>query len=173
MVVKWNNLIAEEELETVSFCELEKDVGVLVHINCTYPAVFRYLKGFYNTMNSWQLDRDRDGWKFSKTAWIVMLAGDIAFDNEADVELLFENCKRNFLKTNSKENPMEVRVVPRFVLDLLALRSLFDGDSQFADLAMLREAALEVLGTPIIESRIVLEPGEKMWIQNPPTEGSS
>jgi hypothetical protein len=125
MVNKWSEVLAKEDLDTVSFSELEKDVGFLVHISRTYPAVFPYLKGFYNTMNSWRLDRDGDGWKFSKTAWIEMLSGDVAFENEADVELPFENRKRNFAKAHQKEKPTEVKVVPRFVSDLSALKILF------------------------------------------------
>jgi len=52
MVLKWNKLLSKEKLDTVSFSELERDVGFLVHIRRTYPAVFPYLKGFYNTMKS-------------------------------------------------------------------------------------------------------------------------
>ena len=85
MVAKWNNLVAEERMETVSFGELKRDVGFLVHISCTYPAVFPFLKGFCNTMNSWCLDRDRNGWKFGKTAWIELLAGDVVFNKDSDV----------------------------------------------------------------------------------------
>ena len=80
-------------------------------------------------MNSWRLDSNRDSWKFSKTAWVEILAGDVAFDDEADVELLFENWKRNFSKANPRENPLEVKVVPQFFSDLAALKSLFSGGS--------------------------------------------
>jgi len=80
-------------------------------------------------MNSWRLDRDEDGWKFSKTAWVEMLAGDVAFDNEADVELPFESRKRAFSKANPRDKPVNARVVPRFHSDLAALKILFSGDS--------------------------------------------
>jgi len=80
-------------------------------------------------MNSWRLDRDEDGWKFSKTAWIEMLAGDVAFDNEADVELPFESRKRDFSKANPKDKPVNVRVVLWFHSDLPALKILLSGDS--------------------------------------------
>ena len=111
MVAKWNKVVvvAEEEIEAVSFGELERDVGFLVHISCTYPAEFPYLKGFYYTMNSWRLDRDRDaGWKFSRMAWIELLARGIAFDKESDVELPFGNWKRNFAKAHLKKNSIEI-----------------------------------------------------------------
>ena len=54
-----------------------------------------------------------------------MLVGDVAFENEADEELLFDNRKRNFAKANPIEKPLEVKVVPRFVSDLFALEILF------------------------------------------------
>ena len=58
-----------------------------------------------------------------------MLAGDVAFDDEADVEPPFENRKRNFSKANPRDEPLEVKVVPRFHSDLAALKILFSGES--------------------------------------------
>jgi len=46
-----------------------------------------------------------------------MLSGDVAFENEADVELPFENRKRNFTKAHQREKPTEVKTVQRFVSD--------------------------------------------------------
>jgi len=80
-------------------------------------------------MNSWRLDRDKDGWKFSMTAWIEMLVGDVAFDNEADVDLLFENRKRDFSKANPRDKPLRVKVIHRLHSDLAALKILFSGES--------------------------------------------
>ena len=53
-----------------------------------------------------------------------MLAGDVAFDKDSDVELPFVNQKKIFTNTHPKENASEVQLAPRFESDLLALKKL-------------------------------------------------
>ncbi len=48
---------------------LGKGVGFLVHLSCTFPALFPYLKGIYLMIESWRLGQDGEGWKFSRKAW--------------------------------------------------------------------------------------------------------
>jgi len=104
MVCKWHKVVAMIKMKIFSFEDLEKDVGFFVHMSQTYPTIFPYLKGFYNTMNSWRLDRNTDGWKIGKTAWIALLAVEVAFDKESDVELPFEERKRKFANARPREN---------------------------------------------------------------------
>jgi hypothetical protein len=118
-----------ESVDKLSYSELEKDVGFMCHMSQTYPNAFPYLKGFYNTLNGWRVDRDMEGWKIGRMAWMELISGDIAFEKESDVELPFESRKRNFMKRNHKENPDDVAPSPWFKNDLLALEALFKGDT--------------------------------------------
>ena len=109
----------------VNYKSLESNVGFLCHISRTYPMIFPYLKGFYNTLNNWRCGRDKDGWKISKTAWLELIAGDISFEDENDIHMSFEDRKRSFLVKNTKDQPSEVIPVPRLGRDLKALQTLF------------------------------------------------
>ena len=71
-IVKWKAL-TDEGCTTLNFKELEKGCGFLVHLSRTFPAIFPYLKGLYNTMNPWRLGRDGDGWKYSMSEWKILL----------------------------------------------------------------------------------------------------
>jgi hypothetical protein len=42
---------------------LEQVAGFLVHVTRAYPRIKVYLNGLYANMNSWQPDRDEEGWK--------------------------------------------------------------------------------------------------------------
>jgi hypothetical protein len=118
-VVMNSNLLLEHKL-------LERDVGFLCHISRTYPAIFPYLKGFYNSLNSWQIGQNKDGWKISRTAWMELLSGDVAFDNNDDVELSFENRKRKFTSKHQRsDTPETITAVPCLENDINALTGLF------------------------------------------------
>ena len=80
-------------------------------------------------MNSWRLDRNTDGRKIGKTAWIALLAGEVAFDKESDVELPFEERNRKFANVRPREKSEAVQVIPRFLSDLQALKILFGQNS--------------------------------------------
>jgi hypothetical protein len=55
-----------------------------------------------------------------------LLSGDVAFENDTDVELPFENRKRKFLSKNErKDTPTIIKAVPRLENDIRALSSLF------------------------------------------------
>jgi hypothetical protein len=129
IIVKWLELLEVDSVETLSYTSPEKDVGFLCHISRTYPAIFPYLKGFYNTLNGWRVDRDTDGWKIGRVAWMELLSGDIAFDDDSKVELPFEDRKRNFLSMSNQEKPSEVKPATRLCSDLTALKLLFSASS--------------------------------------------
>ena len=51
------DLIVMKEAAEVSYIELEKDVGFLVHLSRTFPAIFPYLHGlsqYYEWMEKYQ-----------------------------------------------------------------------------------------------------------------------
>ena len=122
-------IVVVKKLLVLEFKPLEKGVGFLCHLSRTYPAIFPYLKGLYNTLNSWRIGRNSNGWKISRTAWIELLSGDMAFDEDKNVELPFESRKRKFMeKYGLEEAPLEVKPVPRLSHDLLAINSLLDGE---------------------------------------------
>jgi hypothetical protein len=125
IIRKIYDLVSKEKQSSLDYKMLECDVGFLCHVSRTYPIIFPYLKGFYNTMNNWRCDRDKEGWKISKTAWMELLAGDVSFENEGDIELSFEDRKRSFMKMQSTQHPDKVPIVPRLERDLSALNELF------------------------------------------------
>ena len=73
---------------------LNRDVGFLCHISRTYPSMFPYLKGFYNTLNSWRFGHDGEGWKIGKMPWLELISRDVAFEDPEDIELSFQSRKR-------------------------------------------------------------------------------
>jgi hypothetical protein len=125
IIKKIYDLVSNQKQSLLDYKMLESDVGFLCHVSRTYPIIFPYLKGFYNTMNNWRCDRDKEGWKISRTAWMERLAGDVSFENENDIELSFEDRKRSFMKRQSSHHPEKVPIVPRLERDLSALNELF------------------------------------------------
>ena len=120
--------IVTKKHKLIEYKSLESSVGFLCHISRTYPMIFPYLKGFYNSLNNWRCDRDVEGWKISKTAWLELLAGEIAFESEEDIHLSFDDRRRRFKKGREAEHPEHVNYVPRLKSDLAALRALFAPD---------------------------------------------
>ena len=53
IVSQWFDQVVKGQPMKVEAKQMEKDVGFLVHLMCTFPAIFPYLKGFYLTLNSW------------------------------------------------------------------------------------------------------------------------
>jgi hypothetical protein len=125
IIAKFYKLVVTEKQTLLDYKMLESDVGFLCHVSRTYPIIFPYLKGFYNSMNNWRCDRDVDGWKISRTAWMELLAGDVGFETDADIDLDFESRKRQFMKGQKKHHPESVAFVPRLERDLRALTELF------------------------------------------------
>ena len=66
-------VVEDDNCKELDYKELERSVGFLCHVSRTYPIIFPYLKGFYNTLNNWRRDRDGDGWKLSRTAWMELI----------------------------------------------------------------------------------------------------
>ena len=81
IISKWKLALGDKSSLLANYKEMESDAGFLCHISRTYPRLFPYLKGFYNSLNSWRFDRDSDGWKVtSKTALMEMISGDLFVD---------------------------------------------------------------------------------------------
>jgi hypothetical protein len=125
IIEKIRDLVSNQKQSLLDYKMLESDVGFLCHVSRTYPIMFPYLKGFYNTMNNWHCDSDKEGWKISRTSWMELLAGDVSFESEQDIDLSFEDRKRNFMKRQGNEHPDKVPTVPRLKHDLEALAELF------------------------------------------------
>ena len=126
-----NQLLAQvssTDSKGLDYSQLESHVGFLCHVSLTYPAIFPYLKGFYNTLNNWRCDRNQDGWKISKTAWIELLSGDIGFEKDEDFLKCFEERKRIFRRKREKGAPKIVDPVPRLKKDLMALKPLLSSE---------------------------------------------
>ena len=129
IINKWLELLAHSEFKTLSYTEMEKDVGFLCHLSRTYPSTFPYLKGFYNSLNGWRVDRNKEGWKIGRTAWMELMSGDIHIESEESINSPFESRKRKYLDTHVVEKPDQVDPVPRFKRDLDSLLILFQNDS--------------------------------------------
>ena len=152
---KWNKVkkivhfwleILNDDITKVGYKELEKDVGFLCHVSRTYPSMIPYLKGFYNTLNGWRADRNEEGWKIGKTAWLELLANDILFDEENDISVPFEKRKRDFMYKNHIEKPTMVKSVPRLKNDLMALKALFHSESPTLRLVRGRRIGASIVG---------------------------
>ena len=74
----YETLYSQDEHPRVSLKQLEKDVGFLVHVALTYPAIRPYLRSFYGSMHGWQHDRDDDGWKLTGQAQLRKCVGGTA-----------------------------------------------------------------------------------------------
>ena len=61
MVTHWRSAVAESKGKVLDAKKMEQDVGFLVHISRTFPAIFPYLKGFYLTLNLWRKGRTDEG----------------------------------------------------------------------------------------------------------------
>lgn len=116
---RYQKIIGEEGAMKVDYRQLEKDTGFLVHVFMTYEHLRPYLKGFYLTLNEWRYNRDSNGWTYGKKDW------------ESFAEACWEDGGRweewmNDRKSEqTKSAPTKVRVVPRFVEDVLVLEAMF------------------------------------------------
>jgi hypothetical protein len=137
----YNHVVVQGD-RLVDFKELQSNVGFLCHISRTYPMIFPYLKGFYNTLNNWRWDRDKDGWKLNKSLWMELISGDVSFDSTQNRNLSIEERARNFKKKQSDDAPATLAPVPRLSYDLKALKELFS--SEFPTLRLIRGAHINV-----------------------------
>lgn len=125
MVNKWFEQVVVEKRTELSFKEMEKDVGFLIHLSRAYPSLFPYLRGFYNTMNGWRNRRDNDGWKLTCKEWeeFLLLEEDFSLDENG------EQLEQDEFKSKGKRDniPAMVKGVARLVNDVTALVKLLKG----------------------------------------------
>ncbi len=116
MVNKWFEQVVVEKRTELSFKEMEKDVGFLIHLSRAYPSLFPYLRGFYNTMNGWRNRRDNDGWKLTCKEWeeFLLLEEDFSLDENG------EQLEQDEFKSKGKRDniPAMVKGVARLVNDV-------------------------------------------------------
>ena len=139
---KWNKgkaildeIFSEIENESspyVDFKMLEKGCGFLVHLSRTFPGIFPYLRGIYNTMNAWRGGRDRDGWKYTKSELDMLQEMDGLMSEEGEVlwndqELVKKTGEKEAPRTTPSGNPTRVVPVERLKGDINALMSLMEG----------------------------------------------
>ena len=123
--------VVVKQTPTLSYKTLEKDVGFLVHLSRTFPAIFPYLRGIYNTLNGWRRGRDHDGWKLTRREWDLFLAMEEEMvEDEEGVDSRPGDVPNSSPSANprSKGLPDEVKPVPRLSRDLSALQRLFSED---------------------------------------------
>ena len=120
IVQKWLDELGGGKAELLEHKSLERDVGFLVHLSCTFPGMAPYLKGFYNTMNSWRMGRNEDGWKYSMGEWKSHLGMEESM-RSADVDLE----RKEAVRKNQGDQPKMVSPVPRLLKDVEALGELF------------------------------------------------
>jgi len=90
----WHKRVIEDKDRTLPFKEMEKYMGYLVHLSRTYPAMFAYLRGLYNSMDGWQTQRYDEGWKMTTREWKAQLELFEAFHVEEEVEAILSGKKR-------------------------------------------------------------------------------
>ena len=118
----WWKEVVEGDGRDIGFKDLERGCGFLVYLSRTFPAIFPYLKGVYNTMNSWRVGRDGEGWKYTMKEWKLFL------DMESEKMDEVGKARRKFVLEKQTGRPERVKVVPRLRDDLNALRALFSGE---------------------------------------------
>ena len=116
---------------TLSYKSLERDVGFLVHLSQTFPSIFPYLRGFYNTLNGWRKGRGSDGWKLTRRGLDLFLAMEEEMEEMDDqgLEVRSEKPSPSPSKAPRKPDaPDDVKPVPWLSQDLSTLERLFSED---------------------------------------------
>jgi len=117
---KWEKaqrLLSElsEELDQsaeLDFKSLEQKRGFFVHVQCTYPCITPYLKGFHNTLDSWRPQRDDEGWRLHSEPL------HLTWDPDAE--------SWEFIRPPSPSSPpTKVKAAPRLASNLKCLQQLF------------------------------------------------
>ena len=123
IVEYWRKLVTDEKKESLDAQKMEKDVGFMVHISRTFPAIFPYLKGFYLTLNSWRKDRVDDGWRMSMAEWRAALG----LEDSILADKVKEAAKKQGSHQESYDDrPSFLEGAPQLQPDLLVLNSLFE-----------------------------------------------
>ncbi|GFH61160.1 hypothetical protein CTEN210_17636 [Chaetoceros tenuissimus] len=133
IIENWTEALGLDARISINHKEMEQDVGFLCHISRTYPKLFPYLKGFYNTLNSWRFGRDEDGSKItSKTALVELLSEDRTKDDDSVIvtESPASRTGRRQEKSHSDSDPpSKVQTVGRFKFDVEAMSILLKGET--------------------------------------------
>ena len=123
--------VVKEGSDMLDFKTLERDVGFLVHLSRTFPSIFPYLRGIYNTLNGWRKGRDHDGWKLTRREWDLFLAMEEGMEDEDEqaTQTSSKGCSAGpSSPSKSSRAPGKVKPVPRLSRDLTALQRLFSDD---------------------------------------------
>jgi hypothetical protein len=59
----------------MNFERLESAAGYMCHLSMTHEVFRPFLKEIYLMLNSWRVQRDKDGWKVPDNRWMAFLAG--------------------------------------------------------------------------------------------------
>ena len=105
---------------------LDKDRGFLIHIARTFPMMVPYLRRIHNTLESWRLGRDSEGWKYSASDWVEYL-GEMEDDfdsSDKNVRRRWKEWKVNLVQ-REQSTPNLVRAVEGLLNDVRALEQLF------------------------------------------------
>ena len=124
IIAHWHNEICEEKARVVNAAQMERDVGFLVHLSRTFPAIFPYLKGFYLSLNSWRKGRNDEGWKYSMAEWRAAMD----LDDDLPAYQVMREVKRMNPGQSHTDRPELVDAVPRLGMDLKAIGELLIGD---------------------------------------------
>ena len=125
IIKHWHEEVITQKSVTVNAAQMERDVGFLVHMSRTFPAIFPYLKGFYLTLNSWRTGRNDEGWKYSMSEWRAALG----LDEDMPSYQVKDRARAVNPAQEHFDRPDSVGVVPRLQPDLVALMELFEAES--------------------------------------------
>ena len=120
IISRWKEAVVTQQSRSVNAAQMEKDVGFLVYLSRTFPAMFPYLKGFYLSLNSWRTGRNDDGWRYSMAEWRAALE----LDDDVPSYKVQEFAKRTTPTQIHSDRPSLVDVAPRLAQDIQALESL-------------------------------------------------
>ena len=120
--------VIDDNAESLDHKSLERNIGFLVHLSCTFPSIFPYLRGIYNTLNGWRKGRDHDGWKLTWQELDLFLAMEEEMEeggDEGDQNPTRAPAWSPTKKPKATLAPGKVKLVPWLSRDLTALQRLF------------------------------------------------
>lgn len=93
------------------------------HLAMIFEIMVPFLKGFYLTLNSWQLGRDAEDWKVADKQWLQILAD--RFQNGLISAEELESSKGP-IPVPGPPMPIEVKASPRLAGDVESLLAIFN-----------------------------------------------
>ncbi len=106
-------LTCVESMDPLDRKHLESVQGFFIHLQCTYPAMMPFIKGFHLTTDGWRDGRDAEGWKLLKRKH----EGGGYWDTARDQWVSIHHPEAAFL-------PSRVHPAPRLLSDLKCLTQL-------------------------------------------------